>query len=441
MKTSRSNAPTSYGAAENDRNASVARADDERAHDSSSPSSTYVENAKYALVIGVVWTYALGDFLARAVVVDAETLSVRKTKVEVLTPILPYIRAWYLTLGMFTMPLFAAIAGYQSKSWLDMARSYDAKAFLMLRKMRQSTSTLIGGWVLWQALYVLVVYPTVRPLQWWAPIGVTWFLLALYIWRSSVLLFGGMKDNYIYAIVLAVAILTGFTETPVTENGLRFLDWQRVCTYSLYFYAGLVAVKRAHVDAVLAKFSTKPWWLRVAVGWIALGLIFGAFLLVDYLGEPFSEVQEWVFAESPYGFSAWYHPFREAAMRIVLYWLVAAASMAFMLTLPVEKYWFTAYGSRTITAYLLHRVLLNVYDEVSRTFWDDDDISVAFQITMGVFVLPLVVSQLALSPPVLKLLAPLVDPAPRASKSAPWLFHESVSPAVARAHDDERAPA
>ena len=145
---------------------------------------------------------------------------------------------------------------------------------------------------------------------------------------------------------------------------------------------------------------------------------------------PFDEVEEWVFVASPYGFSSWYHSIREAALRVVLYLCVIFASMAFMLTVPVEKYWFTSYGSRTIVAYLLHRVLLNAYDELCTSFWDDDDISVSFQITMGVFVLPLVVSQVSLAPPVLKLLSPLIDPVSHATVKTPWLFN---------AADDARA--
>ena len=424
--------PSSYGAAidDDDDDDGVLESAVEDESPSLTPSSTYVENAKYLLIVCIVWVHALEDFLSRAVIVDAESWSVRKTKIEVLNPMLPYFRAWYLTLGLFVMPLFTIIAGYQSKSWLEIARGHDTKAHIMLKKIRHSSTSLLGGWVVWQALYVLVDYPTVRPLQWWSPVGVTWFLLALYIWRSSVLLFGGMKDGFIYTFVIAVAVLAGFTDTPVTANGLRFLDWQRTCTFGLYFYVGLVAVKRKHVDATLDKFTNMSTWLRVTVGWAAVGVIFGAFRLAEYLGVPFDEVEEWVFVASPYGFSSWYHSIREAALRVVLYLCVIFASMAFMLTVPVEKYWFTSYGSRTIVAYLLHRVLLNAYDELCTSFWDDDDISVSFQITMGVFVLPLVVSQVSLAPPVLKLLSPLIDPVSHATVKTPWLFN---------AADDARA--
>ena len=97
----------------------------------------------------------------------------------------------------------------------------------MLSRVRGSTSTLLSAWALWQALYVAVSYSDVKPLQWWSPVGVTWFLLALWVWRSSVLLIGAFSDVLVSVIVCAVAILVGFTDTPTTTNGLTFLDWQR----------------------------------------------------------------------------------------------------------------------------------------------------------------------------------------------------------------------
>ena len=80
--------------------------------------STYIENAKYLLITCVVWVHALDDFLATATIVNAESASVRRTKLDVMEPALPWIRALYLTLATFSMPLFTALAGFQSKSWL-----------------------------------------------------------------------------------------------------------------------------------------------------------------------------------------------------------------------------------------------------------------------------------------------------------------------------------
>ena len=94
--------PSSYGAAidDDDDDDGVLESAVEDESPSLTPSSTYVENAKYLLIVCIVWVHALEDFLSRAVIVDAESWSVRKTKIEVLNPMLPYFRAWYLTLGL-----------------------------------------------------------------------------------------------------------------------------------------------------------------------------------------------------------------------------------------------------------------------------------------------------------------------------------------------------
>jgi fucose 4-O-acetylase-like acetyltransferase len=224
--------------------------------------------------------------------------------------------------------------------------------------------------------------------------------------------------------VCVLAIGVGFTDTPSTTNGLTFLDWQRVCAYAIYFYAGLVLVKREHVDGLLRRFNDliRPW-MRFAVGYSVLGAIFGAYMLSDYLGEPFGEVQEWLLVVTPYGVSKWYHPIIEALWRVALYLAVALASVAFMSVVPTGEYFFTQLGSRTLTAYLLHRVFITTYTDITTKFWDDDDIDVAFQVTMGVFVLPLLVSQVCLSRAVTTFFAPFVDPASRIARMTPWIFH------------------
>ncbi len=384
----------------------------------------YVENAKYLLISCVVWAHAIEDFLSTSTAADAETWSVRRTKLEVLEPLLPWLRALYFTLSSFSMPLFTVLAGFQSKTWLEIARGHDSKAGLMLSRVRGSTSTLLSAWALWQALYVAVSYSDVKPLQWWSPVGVTWFLLALWVWRSSVLLIGPFSDVLVSVIVCAVAILVGFTDTPTTTNGLTFLDWQRTCTFALYFYVGLVLMRRERLNDVLVRMEeSKTPWLRYVVGVLGLGAVFGGFMLSDHLGEPFSEVQDWLLVAKPYGFTKWYDPVVDALLRVLLYVSVAFASVSFMCLVPMHRHWFTELGSRTIAAYLLHRVFLTVYTDVAAKFWDDDDMDVALEITLGVFVLPLIVSQLCLTRSVTKLCAPLLSPARRIGALVPTIFH------------------
>lgn len=397
----------------------------------------YLENAKYLLMTLVVWQHALEDFLNTAVMINAETLSVRKTKMDVLEPSLPWIRALYLTLGAFAMPLFTAIVGFQSKSWLDIAREHDLKAAGMLSRVRKSTGALIGAWVLWQAIYIATEYVDVRPLQWWAPLNVTWFLLALWIWRNSILLIGGMKDGIIYGLVCGLAIAVGFTDTPTMKNGHTFLDWQRVCTFALYFYVGAVFVKREHFDRVTTFIGNSS--VRITTGIMGLGLVYGGFMLSDYLGEPFEEVSEWLFTQKPYGFTNWYHPILECLWRILLFVGVAFCSVAFMCLVPRGEYFFTELGSRTLTTYLLHRVFITLYFDVMSSMWDDDDIDVVSQIVIGVFVLPLIVSQVTLSRPVTQFVAPLIDPASRVAGFAPWLFHTEMDTLADRERDAREA--
>ena len=179
-------------------------------------------------------------------------------------------------------------------------------------------------------------------------------------------------------------------------------------------------MRREQLNDVLVRMEeSKTPWLRYVVGVLGLGAVFGGFMLSDHLGEPFSEVQDWLLVAKPYGFTKWYDPVVDALLRVLLYVSVAFASVSFMCLVPIHRHWFTELGSRTIAAYLLHRVFLTVYTDVAAKFWDDDDMDVALEITLGVFVLPLIVSQLCLTRLVTKLCTPLLSPARKNRRARP----------------------
>ena len=378
----------------------------------------YVENAKYMLISCVVWAHAIEDFLSTSTAADAETWSVRRTKLEVLEPLLPWLRALYFTLSSFSMPLFTVLAGFQSKTWLEIARGHDSKAGLMLSRVRGSTSTLLSAWALWQALYVAVSYSDVKPLQWWSPVGVTWFLLALWVWRSSVLLFGAFSDVLVSVIVCAVAILVGFTDTPTTTNGLRF--WIGNAQYFCALFLCRLSVDAAR--AVERRVGTNGRVENAVVAIRRRGpgfeAVFGGFMLSDHLGT---------FLRFKTGCS-WQNLMDLRSGTTPSWTRLRVLSRQRCLRFRVFHVWcrYTDTGSptriSTIAAACSSR-LPTVYTDVAAKFWDDDDMDVALEITLGVFVLPLIVSQLCLTRLVTKLCTPLLSPARRIGALVPTIFH------------------
>ena len=225
-----------------DADAATPRAFDERASDRR---DAYLDNLKYALMLIVVWNHALQEFL-RALDAHERRGWCERDAVNATTH--GHVRTFYLVLCATGMPLFAGASGYLSKSWLRAAREDEASAVNLLVRVRGAFGTLLGTYAVWQAFYVAINYYDVAPLQWWAPVGVMWYLLALFFWRMSVLVVGGLRNGVIVALSVFMGLFVGFTETATTKNGNAAFDWQRVFVYSVYFFLGCVALKPEHLQ-------------------------------------------------------------------------------------------------------------------------------------------------------------------------------------------------
>ena len=152
-------------------------------------------------------------------------------------------------------------------------------------RSRRSVETLLVPWVMWQVFYLCYNYSAVYPVQFWAPIGITWYLTSLFMWRASVQYVGPLRhllpltfaagevatllascvrscggnvlltptnpslSSYLLfpcALLihasLPAGLLAGFTDTPSTLNGLAFLDFQRMVAFLPIFYLGMLAL-------------------------------------------------------------------------------------------------------------------------------------------------------------------------------------------------------
>uniref|UniRef100_A0A7S0WE51 Acyltransferase 3 domain-containing protein n=1 Tax=Ostreococcus mediterraneus TaxID=1486918 RepID=A0A7S0WE51_9CHLO len=351
----------------------------------------YLDNAKYWLILIVVWNHSLQDFLR-----GVDRYELREwcggDSVNVLTH--QHARTVYLALNAIGMPLFTAISGYCSRGWLRAAREDEASAAHLLSRVRGASSSLIGTFVGWQLFYMAILYYDVTPAQFWAPIGITWYLLALFMWRTSILVLGGLRDRYILASSLFMGLFVGFTDTATTANGMTFFDLQRIFAFSPYFFFGLLVVKPKYLEQL----HDTPYSRRAPPGFITLVVTY-VLLYIGMYGtgtKCFDEAQRFIWTIEPYGTSEIYSPFLGCLYRIALYAATCVVGAAFMAIIPSESQMYTALGQRTLYCYLLHILLLRGYDKLMRWTWNDAPLS--FRIVASGLWLPLIVSHLTLSP-------------------------------------------
>ena len=171
--------------------------------------------------------------------------------------------------------------------------------------------------------------------------------------------------------LLVAGIGVGFTETPQTQNGLAFLDFQRAVAFLPVFYFGVTSVTPERLAALKSKTAVALGWFGTVGAALAfVAAIRGASSEDDSNGSfggygyyCFDEIQRylWMTSGYDYGGSSTHPsaaPLAHAAYRVAFYVSASAVTFAFAAIVPAEQRWYTSYGSRTMYAYLLHLILV-----------------------------------------------------------------------------------
>ncbi|MFF4649295.1 acyltransferase family protein [Streptomyces sp. NPDC001380] len=266
-------------------------------------------------------------FLLLVLVVAGHTWSASRTVQDSTA-----VRAAYAWVYLFHMPAFVLVSGYLS-------RGFAAR--------RDQTARLVGGvlvpYVVFTCLYCLfrsevlgqrhISLDLLRP--WYA----SWFLVALFLWRLGTPLWRSVRHPF--AVAVLVALLSG-----TTDNG-DILSFGRVLQFLPFFVLGL-QLRPEH----LARLRTRR--VRAASAAVLAALAAGAYVLVPHV-----RTLDWLNRDRGYGQLHTTLPHYLAVSAALLACTLAACA-AFLSLVPARTAWFTALGTRTMYAYLLHPMLVKL---------------------------------------------------------------------------------
>ncbi|MGH3655319.1 MAG: acyltransferase family protein [Micromonosporaceae bacterium] len=239
----------------------------------------------------------------------------------------------YVWIYVFHMPAFVLISGYLS-------RSMDGSA----RRIDKLLSTVAAPYLVFWSLYGLQA--------WWAdrkvpdgllePVFLTWFLVALFVWRLTTPLW--RRVRWPIPVAIAISLVGGLTETG------EILGMSRIVSLLPFFVAGLYLEPR-HFEYL------KQGWVRACS--ILVIPVTGAIAYL-YL-EPMS--REWLywretladrdFEVLPYGLPA----------RAVFMVLAFALSLAVLSLIPRRRLWFTDLGAYTMYVFLWHGLVVRLAEQ------------------------------------------------------------------------------
>ncbi|MCX5412599.1 acyltransferase family protein [Streptomyces sp. NBC_00059] len=239
-------------------------------------------------------------------------------------------RALYMVVYTFHMPAFILVSGYFS-------RSFDMSA----PKVKRLVTGVVVPYVLFETAYSLFkryaggVEDT--PITLLDPLFLTWFLIALFIWRVTTPLWQSLRHPL--PVALTIAALASVTP-GITDD----LDLQRVCQLLPFFVLGLL-MKPEHFQLIR----------RREVRMLSVPLVVGA-LLFAYWASPRMGLG-WFYRSNSaqeMDFQWWAGP----VMTLAMFGCALALTIAFLAWVPRRHMWFTVLGAGTICGYLLHGFLV-----------------------------------------------------------------------------------
>ena len=235
------------------------------------------------------------------------------------------LRAAYLLVYVFHMPVFVLVSGWFSQSFRGEPR-----------QLRRLLTGVLAPFLLWNTLLTLWVqwlagaHLSLAPLT---PTWVLWFLMSLFLWRITAPLWRLVR--WPVPVAIAVFLLSG----AFTFGAM--LSLARTLEFLPYFVIGL-CLRREHLDRMLALRHVRLYAVAA----------FAAVAVLAYAAAPSTDVN-WLYRS---GSSASLHVsyLRWLTESSVLFLLGLLLTAAFLALVPRRPTWFTALGAGTMYAFLLH---------------------------------------------------------------------------------------
>ncbi|MGY0018658.1 acyltransferase family protein [Streptomyces sp. cg35] len=245
--------------------------------------------------------------------------------------------ALYMTVYAFHMPAFIVISGYFS-------RSFDASP----ERLKRLITGVAVPYVVFEVAYTMFKRTAGGdpdyPISLLDPWYLTWFLIALFVWRLSTPLWKVIR--WPLPVALAIAVLASVSPDIGDD-----LDLQRVLQFLPFFVLGL-CLKPEHFQLVRRR---EARLLAVPV--------FASALLFAYWAAPRMNAAWFYRRDSAQELAA--PGWSGAVMTLAMFGCSVVLAACFFAWVPGRKLWVTALGAGTLYGYLLHGFLAK-----GSRFWD-----------------------------------------------------------------------
>jgi fucose 4-O-acetylase-like acetyltransferase len=261
----------------------------------------FFDNAKYFAILLVVSGHSLANLLN-----------------------VPMAKGLYIFIYMFHMPLFIVITGYFSRNWTFAGG-----------KARKLITHVGVPYVVFETAYSLYDWLAGRnelEISLLNPYYLTWFLIALFMWRLSTPVW--QQIRWPLAVAVGFALLSYMSDLGGT------FDIHRVFGLLPFYVLGLT-LRPEHFELL-----KKPIARPIGAVVLAVGLT-GTYFVMNHMSR------NWIYWKHA-NFELHVGNFSGTLMRLAMFACATVFVAAFLSLIPRRRYWFTQLGAYTLYAYLLH---------------------------------------------------------------------------------------
>lgn len=274
-----------------------------------SPRIAYYDNAKFILIVLVVIGHAIDGISSTS----------------------SFAKSMFLFIYTFHMPVFIFLAGFFSKN--------------IMKSAQKAVSKIIYYFILYIFLrvgvFLITKYYFNKPnlkLNFFIVSDLTWYFLALVIWITILFIINVFKWQYTIPALLITSILAGF------DSSIRdYMCLSRVIVFAPFFYGGFYIKKD-----ILEKF----YLVKTSVKAASVGILLIILFIININNDNIYFLRPLFTGRNPYAVLKF--PEYGMALRILCYIISIFLGIIFLLSVPAKKYFFTNWGQRTLTVYVLH---------------------------------------------------------------------------------------
>jgi fucose 4-O-acetylase-like acetyltransferase len=311
----------------------------------------------------------------------------------------PVAEATYYFIYMFHMPLFIVITGYFSRNFTFSGG-----------KSRKLITNLGVPYVVFELSYSVMDWRMSDHelrISLLDPIYLTWFMLALFLWRLSTPVWQQIRWPFAVAVIIGLLSYTG----PLSGQ----LDMHRVFGLAPFYVLGL-CLRKEHFEQL-----RRPWVPYAG----ALTLLLG-FLMMFYVKDHLK--YSWLYwRDSNKSLGA--GELDGTVTRILIMAAAMVLVAAFLAVVPHRRTWFTRLGATTIYAYLLHGFLVKY---VQYRDWDQASWLQNIPGMLLLMACAMIVATLLCTPPVVRAMHWAVEP------RMTWAFRDLRNPPQSEAQIAQR---